>query len=116
LVPLKLQPEGMWKPTDECWGEPGEPIEKWARPIIKRGVRPQFEMEHVLPGADPDEPFADPISRSNDLKDAGDFAGAQKLLYEICEADLRCLDAHAHLGNFDFDRSPKLAIRHYEIG
>jgi tetratricopeptide (TPR) repeat protein len=30
--------------------------------------------------------------------------------------DLRCLDAHAHLGNLEFDRSPERAIVHYEIG
>jgi tetratricopeptide (TPR) repeat protein len=35
---------------------------------------------------------------------------------EACQADLRCLDAHAHLGNFDFDHRPKDAIRHYEVG
>jgi len=31
-------------------------------------------------------------------------------------ADLRCLDAHAHLGNFAFDHRPEDAIRHYEVG
>jgi len=34
----------------------------------------------------------------------------------LLAADLRCLDAHAHLGNFVFDHSPEKAIRHYEIG
>ena len=32
----------------------------------------------------------------------------------LCEADLRRLDAHAHLGNLDFDSRPKEAIRYYE--
>ena len=31
-------------------------------------------------------------------------------------ADLRCLDAHAHLGNLAFDHEPEKAIRHYEVG
>jgi tetratricopeptide (TPR) repeat protein len=35
---------------------------------------------------------------------------------ELCEADLRCLDAHAHLGRFVFHDFPKKAIRHYEVG
>jgi tetratricopeptide (TPR) repeat protein len=35
---------------------------------------------------------------------------------KLCDADLRCLDAHAHLGNLEFDHSPKKAIRHYEAG
>jgi hypothetical protein len=29
---------------------------------------------------------------------------------------LRCLDAHAHLGNLAFEHDPALAIRHYEVG
>jgi hypothetical protein len=35
---------------------------------------------------------------------------------KLCQADLRCLDAHAHLGNFFFDSMPENAIRHYEVG
>ena len=35
---------------------------------------------------------------------------------ELCQADLRCLDAHAHLGNLVFEARPKDAIRHYEVG
>jgi tetratricopeptide (TPR) repeat protein len=31
-------------------------------------------------------------------------------------ADLRCLDAHAHLGNFAFENRPERAVRHYEAG
>ena len=63
-----------------------------------------------------DDPFSDPISKSNDLKDAGDFAGAYKILMEAVSFDLRCLDAHAHLGNFVFEHSPQEAVRHYEVG
>ncbi|HUA63033.1 MAG TPA: hypothetical protein VML19_30030 [Verrucomicrobiae bacterium] len=35
---------------------------------------------------------------------------------KLCQADLRCLDAHAHLGNMVFDGRPEDAIRHYEAG
>ena len=35
---------------------------------------------------------------------------------KLLARDLRCLDAHAHLGNLVFDRSPTEAQRHYEIG
>lgn len=115
LAPLRLDDRGVWDPLDEYWGEPGEPIDNWAKPIIARGPRPEFEMEQVLPGADPDDPDSDPITELNDLKDAGDARAAYKMLMELCEADVRCLDAHAHLGNFVFDR-PAEAIRHYEVG
>ena len=116
LVPLELVEMGMWDPKEEYWGEDEEPIEEWAKPIIAHGPRPMFEMEQVLPGEDPDDPFNDPITRSNDLKAAGKRAEAIKILMELCRADLRCLDAHSHLGNFVFDHNPDDAIRHYEVG
>jgi hypothetical protein len=116
LVPLKLNDEGVWDPHEQYWGEPDDPVDEWAQPIIARGVRREFEMEQVLPGADPDDPESDPITESNDLKDAGDVRGALKTLMELCQADLRCLDAHAHLGNLAFEHDPELAVRHYATG
>jgi hypothetical protein len=115
LTPLRLEPFGDWDPADEYWGEPGDPVEAWAKKIIKRGRRPRFEMEQVIPGEDPDD-CSDPIIESNEKKDAGDFSGAYDILMSLCRADLRCLDAHAHLGNLSFDTRPKDAIRHYEVG
>ncbi|MBP8984720.1 MAG: tetratricopeptide repeat protein [Syntrophobacterales bacterium] len=116
LVPLALRDSGIWDPEEEYWGEEDEPIEEWAKPIIACGPRPMFEMEQVLPGADPDDPFDDPIIRANDLRGAGNRREAVKILMELCQADLRCLDAHSHLGNFLFDHFPQEAIRHYEVG
>lgn len=116
LVPLRLESCGTWDPADEYWGEEGDTIDDWAQTIIARGPRPEFEMEQVLPGADPNDPDIDPIIESNDLKDAGDHAGARRILMALIETDLRCLDAHAHLGNLVFDHSPAEAIRHYEVG
>ncbi|MHB8764926.1 MAG: HEAT repeat domain-containing protein, partial [Deferrisomatales bacterium] len=78
--------------------------------------RPAFELEQVLPGADPDDPFSDPILESNECKEAGDHAGARRLLMDLCQADLRCLDAHAHLGNLAFEHWPDQALRHYAVG
>ena len=75
-----------------------------------------FEMEQVLPGADPDDFDSDPILEAAELKDAGDTAGARDILAGMLEADLRCLDAHAHLGNLLFPHSPHWAINHYEVG
>jgi hypothetical protein len=116
LVPLRLEDMGMWNPNEEYWQEENELIEEWAKPIIAYGPRPMFEMEQVLPGEDIDDPFNDPIILSNDLKNAGERAEAGKILMAMCQADLRCLDAHAHLGNFVFDHWPQDAIRHYEVG
>ncbi len=116
LVPLGLEHMGTWEPHEHYWGEEGEPIEDWAKPIIARGPRPEFEMEQVLPGEDPQDPFDDPITEANDLKNAGDFSHAYRILMDLCRADLRCLDAHAHLGNLCFDSDPAHALRHYTVG
>ena len=116
LNPLTLRRNGMWDPKDHYWGELDEPIEEWAKPIISRGPRPDYEMEQVLPGEDPDDPDTDPILEAVELKEAGDFRGANRMLMSLLAVDLRCLDAHAHLGNFSFDHFPEKAIRHYEAG
>jgi hypothetical protein len=116
MIPLNLVDMGVWDPKKEYWGEEDEPIEEWARPIIAGGIRPMFEMEQVLPGNNPDDPFDDPITRSNDFKEAGEGEAAEKILMELCQVDLRCLDAHSHLGNLVFDYSPQVAIGHYEVG
>lgn len=50
LVPLALQDQGEWEPSEQYWGDEDEPIEAWAKPIIARGKRPMFEFEQVLPG------------------------------------------------------------------
>jgi hypothetical protein len=116
LVPLKLEERDMWDPSRHHWGEEDEPIEEWAKPLIAWGSRPVFEMEQVMPGADPEDWLSDPIIESNDRKDSGDIKGANNILMDLCQADLRCLDAHAHLGNLAFDYRPEIAIRHYEVG
>ncbi len=115
LKPLQLYDRGTWDPANEYWGEEGEPVPEWAVPIIARGPRPEFEMEQVIPGADPEE-LDDPIIRSNDLKAVGNIAEAYDVLLELLAADLRCLDAHAHLGNLAYDRHLEEGLRHYEIG
>ena len=116
LTPLAIKRQDLWDPDRHYWGEEGAPIEPWAKPIMARGQRPQFEMEQVLPGADTADPFSDPLCEANDRKDGGDIESAHKILMNLCDADLRCLDAHAHLGNLIFDRWPKEAIRHFEVG
>jgi len=116
LTPLKLKEMGMWDPKDHYWGDPDEPIEEWAKPIVSRGPRPEYEMEQVLPGEDPDAPDTDPILEAAEQREAGDYVEAHRKLMTLLAADLRCLDAHAHLGNFVFDHFPEKAIRHYEVG
>ncbi len=79
--------------------------------------RPSFEYDGIawgrLPGSDPDENLT---CDAAELTEAGDYETARELLMKVLHADLRCLDAHAHLGNLEFDGSPRRALVHYEIG
>lgn len=110
LTPLRVHERGTWDPADEYWGEEGEPIEEWARTIIARGPRPEFEMEQVLPGSDPDDFDSDPMLVANELSATGRHAAARKLLFGLIEQDARCLDAYAHLGGSLFPSKPKVAL------
>jgi len=49
LTPLELNETGMWDPKDHYWGEPDEPIEKWAKPIISRGRNPSMRWSRCFP-------------------------------------------------------------------
>lgn len=73
-------------------------------------------MDEIAWGTFPSEPEEDPISNAVDLEESGDIPGARKLLMSTLLKDLRCIDAHAHLGNLEFDRRPEQAIVHYEVG
>lgn len=115
LAPLRLERHTDWDPAEEYWGEDGV-VPEWARAIVAKGPRPEYEMEQVIPGADPTNWDTDPIVEAAELREAGDHGGARALLMQQLDADLRCLDAHAHLGNQEFDLSPRRAIRHYEAG
>jgi hypothetical protein len=79
--------------------------------------RPSFEFDGIawgdFPGVDPE---ANPTCEAAELVQAGDVEGARELLMDVLARDLRCIDAHAHLGNMVFERWPGLAIVHYEIG
>lgn len=117
LTPLTLKRRGDWDPAQEYWAEDGAPIEEWAKPLIAHGSRPLFEMEQVMPGFRPSIDIdAHPIAQACELDESGDFQSAAKILMKLLEGDLRCLDAHAHLGSFRFHYRPDVASRHYEVG
>lgn len=67
----------------------------------------------AFPGADPED---NPTCDAAELVEKGDIEGARELLMDALLHDLRCIDAHAHLGSLAFDQSPKRAMAHYEIG
>lgn len=116
LTPLLLTAQNLWDPEKEFHSEDYEVIPDWAGPMLAWGPRRVYEMEQILPGTDPEDPWDDPIVESVDRSNAGDRRGARRMLMELCRQDLRCLDAHAHLGYILFDKRPADALRHYEVG
>lgn len=58
-------------------------------------------MEQGIPGFTLEELVDDdPIVETSERAGGGDHRGARRILAELLMLDLRCLDAHAHLGNF----------------
>ena len=116
LTPLELRDEGLWDPADWLPTDEGEILEEWDLAVARRGPRPSFCMEDSTPRFGDGDWDDDPILKAVELKCDHDFDGARKILMDLLGADLRCLDAHAHLGNLIYDRWPAGAIRHYAAG
>jgi tetratricopeptide (TPR) repeat protein len=73
-------------------------------------------LEACRPGNDPEDWDSDPIQQAIELWNSGKKVQALRLLEAICQADLRCPDAHAHLGAFRFGRQPGKALLHNHMG
>jgi tetratricopeptide (TPR) repeat protein len=74
-------------------------------------------MDPIAWGQFPDADLEDnPTCDAAELAEEGDIVGARELLMDALLKDLRCVDAHAHLGNHVFGLFPERAILHYEVG
>ncbi len=99
----------------EHYRDPDPYAPLWRKLTAKH--RSSYEMDPIVwgafPGSDEDENLT---CDAAELAAAGDHEGARDLLMDVLCTDLRCIDAHAHLGNLEFDRSPQRSIVHYEMG
>ena len=116
LEPLSLLNPWPWDPEEEYWGEEPAPTDKYFEEIKQAGRRTSYEMQQILPFDDPDEPFKDPITIANDLYRSGQFDEAYGWMEKLLVEDIRCLDAHAHLGNWDFNVRGGSRILHHDDG
>jgi hypothetical protein len=97
-------------PQDPCY-------DLWRKNTAK--PRTAFEFDQIAWDAIAaiSDDFDDtPVCDAAELHRAGYDEEARELLMGVLAADLRCIDAHAHLGNLAFDDSPEAAMVHYEIG
>lgn len=117
LVPLPLEGGELddVRAHTEPYRQPDPYASLWRKLTAK--PRPCFEFDPIawgaFPGLDEDE---NPTCDAAELAEAGDTEGARELLMDVLARDLRCLDAHAHLGNLRFDSSPQRSMVHYEVG
>jgi len=123
LKPLALKDTWPWKPEDEYWGEPDDPLNRYFEPVINFGARISYEMEQIIPFQDPENFDSDPILEASEYHNCGDYKEAYKIIQKTLIADLRCLDAHTHLGAWEFNSTDEpyeyvidKAKRHYEVG
>ena len=117
LVPLPLDGGDLedLRAAYEPYEDPDPYAPLWRK--LTANTRAWFEMDPIAWGAFPgSDGEHNPTRDAAELAEAGDREGARKLLMEVLCTDLRCIDAHAHLGNLVFDRSPERAIVHYEMG
>jgi tetratricopeptide (TPR) repeat protein len=116
LEPLPLRDGGVsdlrtgYEPFGK--GDPYAPL--WRK--LTDEPRPGLIMDPIAWGQFPGTGEENPTCDAADLAQAGRAEEASELLMEVLGADLRCLDAHAYLGNLEFDHTPERAIVHYEIG
>lgn len=118
LDPLRLEINGRVEDVrsdSEPFLRPDPYAPLWRKLTAKR--RGCFEFDGIawgaLPGLEPDE---NPTCDAAELVEAGNEQAARELLMEVLGTELRCIDAHAHLGNLEFDRSLDRALMHYELG
>ncbi len=64
-------------------------------------------------GVDPKASDACLVADAAELR--GHPEATRELLVGVLEAELRCIDAHAHLGNMVFEKRPERARLHYEV-
>ena len=118
LEPLALNPRGDCRLNDRH--EPFRPPDPYA-PLWEAAAahpRPTFEFDGrawgVGVGVPADTPEACLVVDATEVWQR-DPDRARELLMQALVADLRCIDAHVHLGNLGFDGRPDLAIEHYII-
>ena len=119
LEPIALKELGDWTPSETV--DPFVPPDPYAPmwELFATSPRRAFEFEGtawgVGVGCDPDDPDACLVADAAEIADQ-DPVGARSLLMDALLSDLRCIDAHVHLGNLIFEGNPATALTHYEIG
>jgi hypothetical protein len=77
-------------------------------------ARAVFRIAQIAP--DSDDATASLLLDAQECIDARAYAEADELLHRVLAVDLRCLDAHALLGERNLAHWPTQALHHFELG
>lgn len=114
LAPIPVTVDGESDGRSEY--EPYRPRDPYY-PLWKRITgkpKPELEFDEVAWRGSGEE--ESPVCDASEMINRGEVDEAKDLLMKVLCQDLRCIDAHVHLGNLILDRYPKGALRHYEVG
>ena len=116
LTPLPLEDQGIEDLTlFEPFRRPDPYADMWE--FFVSTPRRSWEFDPIAWGAGvgyDDDPEACLVCDAAEIA-RHDPQGARDLLMTALAADLRCIDAHAHLGSLAFERHVEKALTHYEI-
>lgn len=118
LDPLPLTDHGLSTLSETCepFTKPDPYAETWA--FLSPVQRREFEFDPIAWGAsvgiDQEDVDTHLITDAARLS-AYNPDAARTLLMQALVSDLRCIDAHVHLGNLRFGERPEEALVHYEI-
>jgi hypothetical protein len=117
LVPLPLKGGELTnlREVHEPFRRPEPYAPLWRR--LTATPRADFTMDPIAWGAFPDAEDDDdmPTCDAAELIGRGDYERVRALLDDALLRDLRCIDAHAHLGIIALKRDPQQALLHYEV-
>ena len=123
LERLELEPLGLedWGNADSHPDSFDHLPEEISRQVQQQAAAQVFEMEVVMPELDENpDPFSDPTFDAAELIRDGYLDDAAELLGRLLTKDLRCIDAHSHLGLIEFEAGRygdfDMATRNYRIG
>ena len=116
LHPLPLEDQGEYDLNEIH--EPFEPTDPYGEMWFRFASKPRrvFELSGIAWGAGVGvRPTDNETCLVADAAEMRDPTSARKPLMKALAADLRCIDAHAHLGNMAFHHRPEDVITHYDI-
>ena len=117
LLKLGLEEHGIWDPHDEQNLITGDLYDLIYEDVFAAGARRCWEMEQVVPGdkLDSFDEHDDPILLGGLIRAQSGNDAAIAHYKSLIEADPRCIDAYAHIGNIFYDLEGSRAITQAKV-